>query len=104
MKLEIKDSKIELKTSVKDGHIEMLKIDIQGGQKEVTALFGVMTKQCPQLLEIFRDVLAVTEIQKTEKQMKDEFSSIFRDGGPAGFGRLMKELFEKVDAKRNGNN
>ena len=31
MKLEIKDSKIELKTSVKDGHIEMLKIDIQGG-------------------------------------------------------------------------
>ena len=104
MKLEIKDPKIELKTSVKDGHIEMLKIDIQGGQKEVTALFGVMTKQCPQLLEIFRDVLAVTEIQKTDKQMKDEFSSIFRDGGPAGFRRLMKELFEKVDAKRNGNN
>ena len=36
--------------------------------------------------------------------MKDEFSSIFRDGGPAGFGRLMKELFGKVDAKRDGNN
>lgn len=93
--------------------ITEIELKVCGNEKELTFLFSKAFEESPQFFDLMKTAIEFVEFKKSMKSTHEKFSEalgkdidglsgIFKDGGPVGFGRLMKELFEKVDAKRDG--
>ena len=91
--------------------ITEIELKVCGGEKELTFLFSKAFEESPQFFDLMKTAIEFVEFKKSMKSPhekfsealgKDGLSGIFKDGVPVGFERLMKELFEKVDAKRDG--
>ena len=90
-----------------------IEVLVDGDFKSLVYLVSTLFKEEPRMYDLMKEAVEFHEFRKSMKSTHEKFSEalgknidglsgIFKDGGSVGFGRLMKELFEKVDAKRDG--